>query len=398
MRRTVLALTFALYSADVTSAQQRPLPFDTGWTLDREGAAIVNVDGRQALAVESGYAHRRDVKMMDGTIDFDVQLTRRRSFVYVHFRVVSDDEREEFYLRPHKSQLPDAAQYAPVFQGVSAWQLHHGPGGTAAVGFDPGVWTHVRVVMQERRAALFVGDMSTPALLVPALAREPQAGGIALGGFLPANVPGEGPIARFANVVVSPDVSFDFTAALAKVAAAAKPGGPQSAAIVRTWSVSRAFVPKDAASPTLPAADVTGQFTPLQTEPDGRLNLHRHVKLPRSDSPAVAAVARFTVRAAHAGTYAMDLGFSDTATVFVNGTPLFYGNDSYSFDRPRRDGLIGFDQARLFLPLRAGDNEVAVVVSEIFGGWGIMARFLDARSLTLARELPTPNAQLLKPW
>jgi hypothetical protein len=39
---------------------------------------------------------------------------------------------------------------------------------------------------------------------------------------------------------------------------------------------------------------------------------------------------------------AFDLGFSDVATVFVNGLQVFRGDASYSFDRPRREG-IGFD-------------------------------------------------------
>jgi hypothetical protein len=63
--------------------------------------------------------------------------------------------------------------------------------------------------------------------------------------------------------------------------------------------------------------------------------------------------------------------------------PLFRGDDSYSFDRPRRDGLIGYEQARIYLPLRMGENDVAVVVSDSFGGWGIMGRLVDAPGLTL---------------
>jgi hypothetical protein len=375
----------AFLAAASANAQERPLPFDSGWTLDKDGAAIATANGRQVLAVETGFAHRRDVKMMDGTIDFDVQLTRRRSFVYINFRVVAEGEHEEFYLRPHKSQLPDAVQYAPAWQGASAWQLHHGPGGTAAVGFEPGEWTHVRVVLHGRHAALFVKDMSAPALLVPKLAREPQAGHIALGGFLPANVPGEGPIARFANVVVQPEVAFDFSATLGTMSDAPRPATPTSATIIRAWSVSRAFVPKDTILPSLPGSDITGPFTRLETEPDGLLELHRHVKLPQPESRITAAVARVTVRAAKAGTYAFDLGFSDTATVFVNGAPLFRGDDSYSFDRPRRDGLIGYEQARIYLPLKAGENDVAVVVSDSFGGWGIMGRLVGADLTMTAR-------------
>lgn len=366
------------------TAFQRSLPFsDSGWELRGDRTAVVKYEGRDVLQVETGFGHRRDVRMENGTVDFDVQVTKRRSFVYVYFRALNDGEREEFYLRPHKSELPDAVQYAPVWQGRSAWQLHHGPGGTAAIAFEPGVWTHVRVVMQGRHAALFVQDMVRPALLVPELSREPKPGFISLGGFLPADVPGEGPIARFANVVVKSDVTaFDFAAAIAKSSA---PDGPAASAegIVRTWSVSRSFLPNDGdAVPSIPGAEVLGEFQRVEAEPSGLVQLHRYVRMP-DKSNRTAAVARVRVRAAQAGTYSLDLGFSDIAVVFLNGRPIFRGDATYAFDLPRREGLIGFDQARLFLPLAAGGNDVAVLVSDSFGGWGLMARFAAAKGVTI---------------
>ncbi|HJR61690.1 MAG TPA: hypothetical protein VJ813_19950 [Vicinamibacterales bacterium] len=386
MRTMTIALLLGIALPD--AAQERPLPFTSGWDLQGDRTAVVKDAGREVLQVETGFGHRRDVRIQDGTIDFDVQVTRRRSFVYVYFRVVADGEREEFYLRPHKSGLPDAVQYAPVWQNKSAWQLHHGPGGTAAIAFDPGAWTHVRVVMQGRRAAIFVKDMTTPALTVPRLAREPQAGHIAIGGFLPADVPGEGAIARFSNVVVRSEVSFDFAAAPAQKGSDARPAAASTPAasepaetIVTTWSVSRSFVPKDESVPTLPGRDITGEFMKLDTEADGLLQLHRHITVPQG-SRVAAAVARVNVRAARAGTYAFDVGFSDIATVFVNGKPVFRGEASYSFDQPRREGLIGYDQARIYLALPAGDTDLAIVVSDTFGGWGIMARFVNAFGVT----------------
>ena len=159
-----------------TPAGPRPLPFsDKAWALRGDGTAISRVDGRDALDVRTGFGFRRDVRLEDGTIEFDVKLTDARSFVYLYFRAESDGEREEVYLRPHKSMLPDALQYAPVWQDSSAWQLYHGPGGTAATSFDAGVWTRVKLVVQGRSAALFVGDMNRPAMIVPRMAREPRA-------------------------------------------------------------------------------------------------------------------------------------------------------------------------------------------------------------------------------
>ena len=197
-------------------------------------------------------------------------------------------------------------------------------------------------------------------------------------------MPGEGAIAKFSNVVVRTDVAFDFAAVLAKTSTTA---GPPSASelpstVVGAWSVSRSFVSEDSSAHILPRADIAGSFKRFDTEPDGLLELHRHVAVPNG-SRVTAAVARVNVRAATAGRYAFELGFSDIATVFVNGTPVFRGDASYSFGRPRREGLIGFDQARIYLPLSARDNDLSVVVSDSFGGWGLMGRFVDAPGVTV---------------
>jgi hypothetical protein len=87
------------------------------------------------------------------------------------------------------------------------------------------------------------------------------------------------------------------------------------------------------------------------------------------------------VRAETAGVRRLDLGFSDQATVFLNGRPLFHGDAHYSFDNPRQEGVIHYGQSTLFLPLSAGDNELAVLVADEFGGWGLMARFPDRSGL-----------------
>ncbi len=383
MTSTIAVVLFSSVLA-TQPATERPLPFsDKTWELHGERTAIGKDGARDVLQVETGGARRRDVQFEDGTIDFDVQLTSRRSFVTVEFRAVADGEREEVYLRPHKANLPDAVQYAPVWQGRGSWQLYHGPGATAAVSFEPGAWTHIRVIFEGRRAALFVANMKEPALIVPHLARDPRPGYIGLRGLLPAGVPGTGPIARFANVVVRPGaVAFDFAAALGAAAVPAPEASAKSATIVGSWAVSQSFVPENGDMAALPSATMTGEFRKIDAEPGGLLELHRYIPVPK-DSRVTAGVARVRIRAAVAGTYAFDLGFSDIATVFLNGRPIFRGDATFSVDRPRREGLIGYDQARLYLPLVAGNNDLSILVSDVFGGWGIMGSFAGAHGLTI---------------
>ena len=377
--RAVLVLA-SLAGAGASGADALRLD-DGKWDLQGRRIALATHDGRPVIEVHNGYAFRRDVALQDGTIELDVQLTRRRSFVYLTFRMADDREYEEIYLRAHKSGLPDAVQYAPVYQGNSAWQLYHGPGATAAVEFQPGAWTRVRLVLSGRQAALYVGDLTKPALLIPRLARAPRAGYIALRGFVPPGDDRPEPIARFADVTVRSGVVDGIPPAPA-------PAAPPAPGVVRAWAVSRPFLPVPGAGDSLPGPDVLGTFTRVEGEASGLVELHRHVELPQAMSgsaagprPRPAVVARVNVRAVRDGLRALDLGFSDEATVFLDGRPLFRADQSYSFDAPRREGLVGYDQVRLWLPLRAGDNPLAVLVSDSFGGWAVMGRFADPAGL-----------------
>ena len=344
------------------------------WVLAGDSTRLVQFEGREAIRMYTGSATRTDLVLQDGTIDVDVRTTRRRSFVYLRFRVEDEDNAEEFYLRPHKSELPDAAQYAPVFNGQSAWQLYHGERGTAAPAIETGVWTRLRVVLSGTRAAVFLGDTVKPLLVVP-LARTPRAGYVQLASFLPAGTPGSGPIAWFSNLQVRPNV----------IAYAFPPERvvPLPSGVIARWSLGPSFVTKDVE----PRAIAPAWMSPARVatvEPNGMVELNRWLPNPAGYDPAarqdMGVVARVTVTAARAGPRALQLGFSDAATVFLNGTPLFHGDDSYVFAQ-RRDGIIGFDQATIYLPLKAGANELAIVVTDHFGGWGVMGRFTDMRGL-----------------
>jgi hypothetical protein len=369
-RRTACAMLLSISTSPLAGQQ---LAFtDPQWKLGGD-ARVETFDGRQVLTMENGAAERRDATFQDGTIDVDVMTSRRRSFVYLNFRVQNPGEAEEFYLRPHKAGLPDAVQYAPTFQGQSAWQLYWGARGTASPDIIPNVWQHLRIVLSGKRAAVFLRDTVKPVMVISHLARDPQAGYIALSSLIPQGTPGSGPAVHYADLRVRPGVvTYDFANAPAEPA-------PLSGAITR-WEVGPAFAaPESAVTAILP--EWVSSFRALPIEPDGFVELHRHVPMPKV-SRYVGIVARIRVNTASAGVRRLELGFSDRATVFLNGAPIFYRDDSYDFDR-RRDGLISLEQASVFLPLRAGANEVSVVVTDRFGGWAIMGRFPDTTGLRI---------------
>ena len=363
-----IARSLVILGAAFGAAAAQPpvrVPLDSKWELSGDGSRIAAYRGRQAIQLRTGRAIRRDAVLKDGTIEFDMAVTPHRTFVYIQFRVEGDDDHEEIYFRPHKSELPDAIQYAPVWNGDGNWQLYHGEGATAPVAFSYAGWMHVRLVLSGKRAALFVDNHAKPDLIAN-LAREPVAGYISLFAFDGVGNTTGGVAAAYSNIVVRPGfIPYDFGA---PSAVAAQPPG-----LIQRWQLSPTFNAERGLVTRLPDSLLVSKsdWPSFAVEPTGVVVIGRHVK--RRAAPA-AVVARVVVRAQTAGLQRLYLGYSDYVTVFVNGRPIAGGDAHYSYDAPRQEGLITLSQSTIWLPLVAGDNEILFAVADGFGGWGLMGR------------------------
>jgi hypothetical protein len=370
----LLTLTLAL-----AAPPARDLPFsDGGWKTGDPKARVETLGGKSALRLTTGMSLRNDAVLRDGTIEFDLWSTGERAFAYIHFRMASERESEAVYFRLHKSRLPDAVQYDPFYQGLGNWQLFHGPESTAAADLTAGRWIHVRLELLGEKAALFLDDAKEPVLAVPKLFRGAKGGFIGLRSFLGANIQGDvEPPSSFANVVVRPDVvSYDFSKLVEKKA-------PALPGLVTKFRLSPAFVPPDGPVRSLSGPPGDPSTWPLANlTPAGLSVIASQVAVPEK-ARRWSTIAAFRVRAEAAGVKRLRIGFSDEVSVFLNGRILFSGDQRYIFNFPRQEGLIHLDQASVYLPLEKGDNEVRLVVSEVFGGWGVMAQFDDPGGLVI---------------
>ena len=94
--------------------------------------------------------------------------------------------------------------------------------------------------------------------------------------------------------------------------------------------------------------------------------------------------ARVTVIAEKEQIKPLDFGFSDRVKVYFNGQLIYGGNNTYRTRDYRYLGTISFfDQ--LYLPLKKGENELLMAVSESFGGWGVQARFNDMQGIAFGK-------------
>lgn len=353
----LLVMAFAAALAE----DGRPVPFDSGsWNLER--AKVVEHLGRQALM---GTAILKDASLQDGVIDVDVAVTGARSYPGVLFRVESPGNAERIYLRPHRATLaryPDVVQYLPMFNGVDSWQLYSGDGFTSYCGVPLGQWFHVRLEVKGTQARVFVDDMQKPALTIPRLVRDPAAGGIGLMG------PADG-TAYFSNLSWRKDAGLAFLP---------QPRAWEAPGAVREWEVSApvkaATVDGDAYPMTLnPPPSAWRKF---QAEAEGRVDISR--LFGRTGGGPDTVFARTVLRADQDGLRSYRFGYSDAITVFLNGRPVFAGDSSYMGRDPSFLGIVG-PHDTLFLPLRKGENELLVTLSENMGGWGFL--FQDAKAV-----------------
>jgi hypothetical protein len=304
------------------------------------------------------------VAVTDGVVEVDMATSGDRAFHGAVWRVHDRENYEAFYVRPHQVGNPDSVQYNPVFNDVASWQLYHDDGFWAAVDFPVGAWFAVRIVFAGTRAEVFVGDLAQPSLQVSELKMPVSAGSVGL------QIGGPGLfVSRFAYSPVPPPFVRDESAP-----AAAAPG------IIPAWSVSDAFAEQDPAPTHLSTNGLARRrWGELAAEPSGLVNLAVATGIREGRN---TVFARTGIHAARARVVAMDLGFSDRAVVYFNGTAVFRGDDTYRSRDYRFLGSIGWYDT-VFLPLLEGDNELVVAVSESFGGWGIQARFDDLDGLTL---------------
>jgi hypothetical protein len=291
------------------------------------------------------------VELLDGAIEADVAIGPEPSFHGVFWRGRDDANYESFLIRPHQVGNPDSIQYTPVFNGLSSWQLYHGPGFWNAIDFPIDEWFTIRVVFAGGRAEVFVAG--EPALVVPELKAEPKQGavGLLVGG----------------DTLHVSAFRYGSDATLGAPTATRPERAP---GVVPHWSVSDPFAEIEIPATLDDATLARRTWTSLDAEPLGLADLSRVNGITGGKD---TVFARAQLESPRAQSVALELGFSDRAVVFLNGRRLYRGDDSYRSRDYRFLGSIGFYDT-VYLPLEQGDNDLVAAVSESFGGWGIQAR------------------------
>ena len=361
----VAAALLTFLQAGHLAAEQ---PFDsTKWDIKAAGWRVEPYRGRSALFLKDGTAWLKGSHFQNGVIEFDIAFGNTGGFPGIAFRAATHSDYELFYLRQPLSGGPHATQYTPVLNGLYAWQIYAGPAWESTAHWSYDRWMHVKLVVRDARAELFV-DGDTAVQVVPHLRGPTGAGEIGL-------LSGTG--ARFANVIVRTDAE----GVADKTPILPQPHDSTPATIIPSWRVSSPFpestMVKD--DKQLAAIRAAGPWHQLGVEERGIANLAR---LSGNGDGRNTVVAAVTVNADRDRAVHLRFGYSDRVRVYLNGRLLFSGNSGFGTRDPEFLGIVGlYDE--LSLALKRGPNELWFAVSETFGGWAITADLPDRDGITI---------------
>ncbi len=350
-----------------TGKAQETIPLDTAhWEIFAQAHIFENYAGENAIYLHQGMAVLKDSTFLNGTIEFDVYLTERQSFPGVRFRVSDDNNMESFFLRPHLSGKPDANQAAPVINGLTAWQLYFGPKYSFPYTYNFDGWTHVKVVVNDRRGQVYL-DYSEEPHLSWNLVHEPQEGRIAIGGsFAPVH---------YANFRINKNETEIVNFEVAE--------GRKLEGIVQEWDISDRFEEELLASPAdlhQVIRDRSWEHT-IQAEEDVAANISREVVL-YDGTPGNTVFARLTIESDEDQVKLFEFGYSDRVVAILNEQPIYHGTNKWRTRDYRYLGTVGLYDA-VYLHLKEGTNTLLFAVSEDFGGWLITGRFVDPEGVSI---------------
>jgi hypothetical protein len=154
---------------------------------------------------------------------------------------------------------------------------------------------------------------------------------------------------------------------------------------VTDWDIPPSVKLSDLDTETYPGAKRLGeiQWRKIACEPDGLVNVARYIK--RAGREPDCVLAKVTITSEKVVTKKYVLGCSDAVSVFLNGRILFSGESAYQQRDPSFLGIVGLFDA-MYLPLEPGEDELLLIVTESFGGWGFVCRDAEAVFMDAALE------------
>ncbi len=366
---SLTAITFGQSDLDI-------IDFDSDkWDIADPNGKIEPFLFQKSLYLSGGQAYLKDVEFENGTIEVDIASHGFRGFGGIIFRVQSKTDYEVFYIRPHKSGLPDAVQYTPVFNGLSEWQLYSNEGFIGPIDIPVGKWIHLKMVIDGDRADVYWDDMDEPAFVIPELKHGKSKGTVGLYGFLGSM--------HFANFKYSNKVE---PLKQPKSKPVITPPGT-----IKKWKLSEPFDFDTFVESEPPSEKQTKslKWKKVESEKTGLINVSRYHPMyskmvdGKKQFFESTIFAKMTIESKRDQIRKLSFGYSDKISIFLNNKILFSASSLYRTRDPGFLGIISPENDAVYLDLKKGKNELLFAVSESFGGWGFIAKLDELNGIKL---------------
>ena len=328
------------------------------WTINDNHKQLNYQDKKALVFPTGGSASLNDRQYKNMIIEFDVAIPAGYTNVGVNFRQADAQNYEQFYIRGHESGTLQSMQYTPIFNDHSGWQLYSGYNYTGLpTYYREGEWMHVRMAIFDDWMEVYIDDMEHLALHVFDLKHAVAPGQLEIWAD---------DFAYFANFRVKEIEDYDFFYDR-------QPKPTPRKGTITTWSISNNFDSAEFSGEPNPVFLKNLSWKTVDCEYNGLVNLARINPHTYQED---AVLAKVKIIATEDQLRWFQFGYSDACKIYLNGKILYEGQHNFQSRDTQYRGTIGYFDS-LYLDLKAGENELWVLVSENFGGWGLMARFDD---------------------
>jgi len=359
MKKNLLTV---LLAQSIFLAAGQIIPIDTSnWNIEAQSYVLETYKGKDAIYLQGGSITLKDAEFLNGTIEYDIYLKNETSYPGVYFRTQENGNAEQFYVRPHQAMRGDANQAIPTTKNITPWQLYHGPKYSFPYPYKYDDWTHVKIVVRDDQAQVFLDWSETPNLSWNTF-NEVKTGGIILTGGNRSGM-------HLADIKVSNEVPEvrDFNAIQREI----------TEGLIPHWSLSDKFSEELLTDLGNLEATIRERkwVGTVEVEEGTAANISRiHDRF--DGSGANTALGKVVIDSNKEQVKLFEFGYSDRVMVILNGKPVYWGNNKFRSRDYRYLGTIGLFDA-VYLDLKRGKNELILAVSEDFGGWLVTGRISD---------------------
>lgn len=354
-----IIFTFLLFATLFKATAQKIAMQPDHWDVGKQKASFTQRDGKDVIKLDRGIVWTKGIDFADGIIEADLSVNPERSLAGICFRGDEQGNAEMIYLRVPLSGRDDAIQYVPSFNNEANWQLY--PEHQANYIFPQTGWVHMKIVVSENTAQLFMDTVTKPVLIISNLRTHNPSGKIGLTCLFEET---------FANLTCTPMPRSAPTAVAIR----------KDEGLITQYQISQSYTIDKQTKEVAYPSTMKFNWKTVGTDEDGLLNISKYYVKQNSETYQSRSNDMVWLKnelvADEPITRRMNFDFSNRIWVFLNGQILYHSDHSFFLKGSLFNGSIekNFISDALYLPLKKGKNELLIGISAVANGWGIISK------------------------